>query len=88
MAAHFTSRRRHSLVRRENGLLDGVMHRELRLTEALQVVEALTQGGPAEASEKLRTGDVLESIDGSPVAKMTDRASLPQHQRKLAVFFM
>lgn len=40
---------------------------------SLQVVEALTQGGPAEASEKLRTGDVLESIDGSPVAKMTDR---------------
>jgi hypothetical protein len=43
------------------------------LLTAHQVVEALTQGGPAEASENVRTGDVLESIDGSPVAKMTDR---------------
>ena len=41
-----------------------------------QVVEALTQGGPAEECGKLATGDVLQSIDGSPVANMTDRKSI------------
>jgi len=39
-------------------------------------VEALTQGGPAEACQKLQTGDILQSIDGSPVSNMTDRKTL------------
>ena len=43
--------------------------------ERLQVVEALTQGGPAEASGKFEIGDVLNSIDSAPVANMTDRIS-------------
>ena len=43
--------------------------------EHLQVVEALTQGGPAEASGKFEIGDVLNSIDSAPVANMTDRIS-------------
>ena len=42
-----------------------------------QVVEALTQGGPAEDCGKLKMGDVLQSIDGSPVASMTDRTPRP-----------
>jgi hypothetical protein len=42
-----------------------------------QVVEALTQGGPAEDCGKLKMGDVLLSIDGSPVASMTDRTPHP-----------
>jgi len=42
------------------------------------VVEALTQGGPAEKIGKLKMGDVLQTIDGSPVANMTDRMPRPR----------
>ena len=51
-----------------------------------QVVEALAQGGPAQLSGEVQTGDNLQTIDGAPVANMTDRKHTQEYSRHTTLY--